>query len=131
MLTDRLFVYGTLRAGYNNEPALALAGSAHRLGAARIQGRLYRVSTYPAIALPQSDSDWVEGDLFEGVLPALLEMLDEYEGAEYRRQIAQVILEGTCKLSAYVYFYLPAVAQLEWIPSGDWLQFSLAPAQPE
>ena len=115
-----LFVYGTLRAGSKNEQAERLAKSARHIGVATISGRLYRVAHYPALAPPQSEKDRVKGDVFEGVTAEMLEWLDEYEGEEYSRQLAEVTMEDGRILTAYFYSYALPTSRLEWIPSGDW-----------
>jgi len=119
-VVDRLFVYGTLRPGSKNEQADWLAKTARHMGRATIGGRLYRVVYYPALALPQSKNDLVQGDLFEGVTAEILQRLDEYEGDEYLRQPVEATLEDGRALTAYCYRYALPTDQLEWIPSGDW-----------
>jgi gamma-glutamylcyclotransferase (GGCT)/AIG2-like uncharacterized protein YtfP len=115
-----LFVYGTLRLGSKNEYAAQLANTARHIGSATIPGRLYRVQHYPALAPPQSNQDLVLGDVFEGVTPELLERLDEYESAEYSRQLGEVTMPDGRTLTAYFYRYDLPTGHLEWIPSGDW-----------
>ena len=117
---DRLFVYGTLRPGSQNEQARWLEKNARHSGTATISGRLYRVTHYPALAAPQSKEDRVKGDVFEDVTAEMLERLDEYEGAEYSREIAEVRMEDGRTLTAYFYRYALRTDQLEWIQSGDW-----------
>jgi gamma-glutamylcyclotransferase (GGCT)/AIG2-like uncharacterized protein YtfP len=117
---DRLFVYGTLRLGSKNEYAEQLAKTARHIGVATIAGRLYRVQHYPALAPPQFDEDLVRGDVFEGVTPELLQRLDDYESAEYSRQLGTVTMQDGRALSAYFYLYVLPTDHLEWIRSGDW-----------
>jgi gamma-glutamylcyclotransferase (GGCT)/AIG2-like uncharacterized protein YtfP len=118
--SDKLFVYGTLRPGSRNHYAERLAKKAHHIGPAIMSGRLYRVASYPGMVPPQSENDWVKGDLFEGVTPELLAQLDEYEGVGYSREIADAVLEDGTALAAYYYRYALPIGQLEWIRSGDW-----------
>jgi len=117
---DRLFVYGTLRPGSDNKQARRLANSARHLGLATMSGRLYRVSHYPALVAAKLPEDSVKGDVFEGVTAELLQKLDEYEGSDYTRELAEVTTEDGRKLSAYFYRYALPTDQLEWIRSGDW-----------
>jgi gamma-glutamylcyclotransferase (GGCT)/AIG2-like uncharacterized protein YtfP len=121
---DRLFVYGTLRLGYANDHARALEQGARFLGHARIPGRLFRVAHYPGLAGPQAASEWVKGDVFEGVTAEMFQRLDDYEGAEYRRELAAVTMEDGKSLAAYVYLYLPPTDGLELIEGGDWTVIS-------
>jgi gamma-glutamylcyclotransferase (GGCT)/AIG2-like uncharacterized protein YtfP len=120
-MVDRLFVYGTLRAGCENEHALALAKSARFVGRARIRGRLFRVAHYPGLVAPHDQDEWVKGDLFEGVSAALLQSLDEYEGPAYRRQLALLTMDDGRSVAAYLYFYALPTDGMELITSGDWL----------
>jgi gamma-glutamylcyclotransferase (GGCT)/AIG2-like uncharacterized protein YtfP len=120
VLVDRLFVYGTLRLGSKNEQAERLAKTARHMGAATIRGRLYRVAHYPALAPALSEEDRVKGDVFEGVTAELLQWLDEYEGTEYERQVAEVTMQDGRTLAAFFYCYVLPTGQLEWIRSGDW-----------
>jgi gamma-glutamylcyclotransferase (GGCT)/AIG2-like uncharacterized protein YtfP len=122
---DRLFVYGTLRLGCANEHARALAEGARFLGHARIPGRLFRVAHYPGLAAPAGKNQWVTGDVFEGVTTEMFQRLDDYEGADYARQLAEVTLEHGTGVAAYLYLYLPPTDGLELISSGDWLSSPL------
>jgi len=124
-LVDRLFVYGTLRLGCANEQARALAEGTRFLGHARIPGRLFRVAHYPGLIAPAFKNEWVTGDVFEGVSTEMFQRLDDYEGSEYARQLAEVTLENGGRIAAYLYLYLPATDGLELISSGDWLSFPL------
>jgi len=51
----------------------------------------------------------------------LLQSLDDYEGSEYARQLAQVTMEDGSSLVAFFYLYVLPTDQLEWIRSGDWM----------
>jgi gamma-glutamylcyclotransferase (GGCT)/AIG2-like uncharacterized protein YtfP len=117
-------VYGTLRRGSQNAYALALAENARFISHARIRGRLYRVAHYPGLVSPQSENDWVTGDIFERVNSKMFEQLDDYEGDDYVRQLSQVTMENGQLTSVYVYLYQKAITDLEWIQSGDWNNIS-------
>ena len=131
ILLDRLFVYGTLRLGAQNEYASRLAERARFVGKARIRGQLFRVLHYPALAPPQSDQDWVVGDVFEGFADDLMRQLDAYEGAEYTRNIAEVTLDDGRKLAVYVYLYALPTDRLVRIESGEWNPVSSPSSGPE
>jgi len=102
---DKLFVYGTLRPGSKNEHAQRLAENARHIGVATMGGLLYWLGNYLVLAPSQSKEDRVTGDVFEGVTAELFDRLDEYEGAEYRRQLAEVRMEDGRTLIAYCYRY--------------------------
>lgn len=128
---DRLFVYGTLRLGAKNEYAVRLAETARFVGKARIRGQLFRVIHYPALAPPQSDQDWVVGDVFEGITDDLMRHLDTYEGAEYTRHVAEVVLDNGRSLAVYVYLYAQPTDQLKRIESGEWDPVNSPSSAPE
>jgi gamma-glutamylcyclotransferase (GGCT)/AIG2-like uncharacterized protein YtfP len=102
---DKLFVYGTLRPGSKNEHAQRLAENARHIGLATMSGRLYRLGDYLVLAPSQSKEERVTGDVFEGITAELFERLDEYEGADYCRQLGEVTMDDGRTLTAYCYRY--------------------------
>ena len=90
------------------------------MGPSTTGGRLYRVAHCPALVPSQSKEDRVTGDIFDGITDQLWQLLDNYEGPEYSRELADVITEGGNDTQAYVYRYLLPTDSLEWIRSGDW-----------
>src|SRR4030081_3894804 len=86
-----LFVYGTLRAGFDHPMAKLLSHDADFLGPARCQGRLYLVKHYPGLVLSDEPGDVVFGELVRLHTPqASLITFDDYEGcaqASPRRNI--------------------------------------------
>lgn len=128
-LTDLLFVYGTLRRGYDGRPAKRLAGESTFLGAAHITGYLFLIDDYPAL-IAEAGSDRVYGDLVRLHHPeGALVWLDHYEETgpsfpapwEYRRQLLSVKANGK-SLQAWVYTYNRPIAEKQRIISGDWLK---------
>lgn len=98
MISDRLFVYGTLMRGFDHPMARLLSGNADFISEARCQGRLYRVAHYPALELSDDPADIVHGELFRMRVPdELLREFDMYEACgegfpqptEYIRQICR------------------------------------------
>ena len=122
-----LFVYGTLRAGFDGPMARRLGARARRTGPARARGALYRITDYPALA--PGDAGWVTGDLFAlADAAATLAWLDDYEECaphfpephEYRR--VRLAVEGPDgPVEAWAYVYARDVAGLERIVGGDFL----------
>jgi gamma-glutamylcyclotransferase (GGCT)/AIG2-like uncharacterized protein YtfP len=122
MSSEHLWVYGTLRHGCSNPHAQLLQRASRYIGPARVQARLYRVAWYPGIRLGGDPGDWVIGDLFHILSPAVLEDLDQYEGSnEYQRVQADVVLENGDRVRCWVYEYLGGVSESIRIASGDWL----------
>ncbi len=106
MITNRLFVYGTLAPGMSNAHVLAdLAGTWER---ASIHGTVYQVawgpaSGYPGILLNQDDAE-VSGLLFTSdVLYEHWLRLDTFEGEGYTRVLAPARLDNGLTIQAYVY----------------------------
>jgi gamma-glutamylcyclotransferase (GGCT)/AIG2-like uncharacterized protein YtfP len=82
-----------------------------------VRGTLYDLGRYPAVLL--SGTAWVKGELYE--LPSgVLDALDEYEGSEYRRVDAAVVLESGRRVRGWVYEYRERLAGWRRIPSGDY-----------
>jgi gamma-glutamylcyclotransferase (GGCT)/AIG2-like uncharacterized protein YtfP len=122
-----LFVYGSLRPGFNGETAAWLASVAQLVGAASASGVLYRIDYYPGF-VPGPDGI-VTGELFR--LPdadAILSVLDEHEECathfpaphEFRRERIRVG-SAAGPADAWTYVYARDVTGLERIASGDFL----------
>lgn len=134
-----LFVYGTLRRGFDHPLARRLALQARYLGGGRMAGRLYRVGGFPGLVLSQRPGEWVYGDLYDltGAC-GLLKPLDRYEGlvagrggeGEYRRALATAVLESGAEVEAWVYCYARPVHGLPRLVSGDFLRQRRRPLPP-
>ncbi|WP_454624826.1 gamma-glutamylcyclotransferase family protein [Bradyrhizobium cenepequi] len=131
MISDRLFVYGTLMRGFDHPMARLLSGNADFLSEARCQGRLYRVEHYPALVLSDDPADIVHGELFRLRAPDdLLREFDMYEACgegfpqptEYVRQILPLTLAAGTSTEAWTYVYNWPVARLPRIASGRFLE---------
>ena len=106
---DLLFVYGTLRSGFDNQYARLLRSQAELLGPATVMGSVFRIAHYPGYR--PEPRGVVHGELYRLSDPtATLRVLDEYEGPEYERVAIEV---------GWIYQYRvqpPAAARIE---SGD------------
>ena len=131
MKSDRLFVYGTLMRGFDHPMAQLLSRAADFLGAARCQGRLYRVKHYPGLVLSDDPAEVVFGELFRLRAPQeLLREFDMYEACgegfkeptEYIRRMLRVTLEDGTAAEAWTYVYNWPVAHLPRIVSGRFLE---------
>src|ERR1700755_2528533 len=112
MISDRLFVYGTLMRGFDHPMAQLLSRSADFLGEARCRGRLHLVKHYPGLVLSQDSADVVVGELYRlRDRAALLGELDMYEACgegfpeptEYIRQMLPVTLADGTAGEAWTY----------------------------
>ena len=131
MISDHLFVYGTLMRGFDHPMARLLSRSADFLGEARCQGRLYLVKHYPGLVLSGDSADVVFGELYRLRAPGeLLREFDMYEACgegfaeptEYVRQMLPVTSEGRSVDEAWTYLYNWPVAHLPRIVSGRFLE---------
>jgi gamma-glutamylcyclotransferase (GGCT)/AIG2-like uncharacterized protein YtfP len=131
MISDRLFVYGTLMRGFDHPMARLLAANADFLGEATCRGRLYLVKHYPGLVLSDDPADIVSGELYRLREPdALLREFDMYEACgegfvaptEYVREMLEVTLGDGTAGEAWTYLYNWPVAKLMRIESGRFLQ---------
>ncbi len=131
MISNRLFVYGTLMRGFGHPMAQLLSRSADFIGEARCQGRLYLVKHYPGLVLSGDSADVVFGELYRLRAPGeLLREFDMYEACgegfaeptEYVRQMLPVTSEGRSVDEAWTYLYNWPVAHLPRIVSGRFLE---------
>jgi gamma-glutamylcyclotransferase (GGCT)/AIG2-like uncharacterized protein YtfP len=116
MKGGHVFVYGTLRRGGSNHFRMDGAGF---VAAGTVRGRLYQIDWYPGLVLDESAGD-VLGEVYQ-VSDALLEKLDEFEGAEYRRSQTQVRLPDGESVRVRVWEWLGPVDETRRITGGDWL----------
>ena len=131
MISDRLFVYGTLMRGFDHPMAQLLLRSADFLGAATCRGRLYLIKHYPGLVLSDAAGDIVFGELYRlRDRDALLGEFDMYEACgegfpeptEYLRQMLAVTLEDGAAGEAWTYVYNWPVTGLPRIASGKFLE---------
>ncbi|HEV7634813.1 MAG TPA: gamma-glutamylcyclotransferase family protein [Bradyrhizobium sp.] len=131
MISDRLFVYGTLMRGFDHPMAQLLSRSAEFLGDARCRGRLYLVKHYPGLVLSDDPGEVVFGELYRLRQPdALLREFDMYEACgegfaqptEYVRQMLAVTRGGHAAEQAWTYIYNWPVTRLPRIESGRFLE---------
>jgi gamma-glutamylcyclotransferase (GGCT)/AIG2-like uncharacterized protein YtfP len=130
MISDRLFVYGTLMRGYVHPMAKLLSANADFLGEASCRGRLYMVKHYPGLVLSDDPAEIVYGELYRLRAPDdLLREFDMYEACgegfpeptQYARQMFSVTLEDGSASDAWTYLYNWPVAKLTHIESGRFL----------
>ena len=131
MISDLLFVYGTLMRGFDHPMAQLLSRSADFIGEAQCGGRLYLVTHYPGLVLSDDPTDKVFGELYRLRQPnELLREFDMYEACgegfaeptEYVRQMLPVTSQGHSVDEAWTYLYNWPVAHLSRIASGRFLE---------
>ena len=103
---SRLFTYGSLQPGGQNEHVLTAIGGEWE--PAVIRGRLIEAGWgatmgYPALVVDESGNE-VHGHLFtSSKLSANWAHLDEFEGPGYERIVAPVTLQSGERVQAHVY----------------------------
>ena len=126
-MISKLFVYGSLLSTTGHRMGARLRREARRIGAATIQGRLYRVSWYPGAVDSADPKERVHGEVYALEDPKLaLAWLDLYEGivpgeiGEYLRVERTARLVTGAETVAWVYLYQKDAAGLAPIPDGRW-----------
>src|SRR5262245_52285371 len=111
-MNSYLFVYGSLLSTAEHRMGARLRREARRIGAATLQGRLYRVSWYPGAVDSTDPAQRVHGEVYALDNPKLaLAWLDAYEGivpgrgeaGEYRRVERPVQFATGAQTAAWVY----------------------------
>jgi gamma-glutamylcyclotransferase (GGCT)/AIG2-like uncharacterized protein YtfP len=131
-----LFVYGTLRPGFDNAFAQSLRQQARYVGEGRFSGLLYDLGNYPGAVYQAGSATAVVGSIYDlgHNQEALLRYLDVYEGVgdefdpptEYIRIIIPVTLDSdgqTNTVSCWAYVYNHSVVNKPIIRSGDYRLF--------
>src|SRR5258705_2460752 len=111
-MNPHLFVYGTLISSSRQPMATKLAREARLIGAATLQGRLYRMAWYPGVVDSLDADERVHGELYALADPlATFAWLDAYEGLrpgrddnEYAR-VERPARIGAAEVAAWVYVY--------------------------
>ena len=122
-MSERVFVYGTLRKGGSNDFRMA---ECRFLGPGMVRGQIYRIDWYPGL-VPGDVGD-VAGEIYE-VESGAMRALDEFEGLPegkmegggYRRVKAMVYPESGEPLEAWIWQWIGGIEGCTRLESGDWL----------
>lgn len=135
-----LFVYGTLKEGFDNEFAQLLHANSRFVGNGFFQGNLYDLGEYPGAKLNRKTGGKVLGQVWELKDPAgIFPQLDYYEGigpayaepTEYRRALVPVQLEGDLILNSWVYLYNWKATGRRKVLSGNYSEYLQQKAPPK
>jgi gamma-glutamylcyclotransferase (GGCT)/AIG2-like uncharacterized protein YtfP len=125
---EKIFVYGTLMAGFDRRRRAGIDTRMRFVGRGWIPAALYDLGLFPA-AVPAPEGR-VAGELYEVVDdPSVLAKLDEIEGFRpndpdtslYTRAQTSVTLDSGEHDTAWVYYYNAPLGQGQLIESGDYL----------
>lgn len=122
--TNFLFVYGTLRRESKQPSHRLLAERGTFIGEGKFQGKLYDLGRFPGAVPSERKSDRVAGEIYRLHDPReAFEVLDDYEGRLFRREVRPVRLPGGRRIAAWIYLYVGALGSSALIQSGDYLKF--------
>ncbi|MGC4100464.1 gamma-glutamylcyclotransferase family protein [Ferruginibacter sp.] len=138
--THHLFVYGSLRSGFQHPVYQYLSKYFHLIGNASVQGKLYDMGEYP-VAIAAEDHTII-GELY-GINNAAefdyaIYQLDDYEGLNveagetplYKRELATIQCNGAA-YTAWIYWFNGSVDGLPEVSSGDILQYMQQKNKPQ
>ena len=129
-----LFVYGSLRQGFNHAAYEYIKQYFELVGHGRARGILYDLGPYPA-AVPSMDEHRIVGELYRIIhadeFEYAIAQLDDYEGVDasydqpalYRREQTSVLLEDGKEEMAWIYWYTGDIAGKPIVESGDVLEY--------
>lgn len=132
--TFKLFVYGSLRQGFNHPAYEYIKQYFNLLGHGKTKGILYDLGEYPA-AVPSDDQHRIAGELYqilhEDEFEYAIAQLDDYEGVDesydqpslYRRALTDVHLDNGSKHEAWIYWYTGNFTNKAVVESGDVLEY--------
>lgn len=124
---QRLFVYGSLRSGFNVPAYEYIRRYFVLMGPAKVQGLLYDRGAYPG-AVPSNESRYIAGELYEAKSEAdfkyAIAQLDDYEGVQeepplFRREAVTVFYNNET-VTAWIYWFNRDVSGSVLIESGDY-----------
>jgi gamma-glutamylcyclotransferase (GGCT)/AIG2-like uncharacterized protein YtfP len=131
--TPYLFVYGSLRKGFQSEAYQYISTYFELVGTAKTKGFLIDMGDYPA-GIPTDSENYIIGELYklknENEFNWAFAQIDDYEGViveanevpEYERIITKVVHEDA-KISAWVYWSTANVTGKPVLTSGDIMDY--------
>ena len=138
-MTERLFVYGTLRKDSRRSMHRMLGQQATFVGYGHTRGHLYHLGGYPGLVPSGEARAWVRGEVYALAHPSeVLARLDDYEGCgpndakpyEFERVKGEVVLESGEIRVAWIYVYAGMLGGRTEIASGDYCS-QLGDSKPE
>lgn len=129
-----LFVYGSLRQGFNHTAYAYITQYFDSAGNGKAKGKMYDLGPYPA-AKAESDQFHIVGELYKirhaDEFDYAIAQLDDYEGVAasydetslYTRALTEVQLEDGTVQQAWIYWYTGDVSGFPVVESGDVLAY--------
>jgi gamma-glutamylcyclotransferase (GGCT)/AIG2-like uncharacterized protein YtfP len=131
--TYQLFVYGSLRSGFQHAAYQYIARYFHLVGNANVKGKLYDKGEYP-VAVTTTDENFIVGELYEITNPSefsyAIGQLDDYEGLYveagetplFKRETVTTYCNNQ-QYTAWIYWFNGSVEGLPEIATGDVLLY--------
>jgi gamma-glutamylcyclotransferase (GGCT)/AIG2-like uncharacterized protein YtfP len=128
-----LFVYGSLRSGFQSPAYEYISRFFNLIGEAKVKGKLFDMGSYPA-AVPTTDDHFISGELYEirdeSEFSWAIGQLDDYEGVNvesdevqlYRRELSEILIMGKT-ITAWMYWFNGDVSGKPEIVSGDVIEY--------
>jgi gamma-glutamylcyclotransferase (GGCT)/AIG2-like uncharacterized protein YtfP len=131
--TLQLFVYGSLRSGFQHAAYQYLSKYFHLIGNATVKGKLYDMGEYP-VAIATENERFIIGELYQintaEEFSYAIGQLDDYEGlfpeegetTLYKRETVTVYCNNQ-QSTAWIYWFNGSIDNLPEIASGDVLEY--------
>ncbi len=135
LISGYLFVYSTLRVGFQNDNYEYIRCYFTLEGNAKVKGILSDLGNNP-VATPTTENYFIKGELYrinhENEFSFVIGQLDDYEGvkpeadekASYKRELATVTREDGSEVNAWIYWYNGNVEGKPVIECGDVLEYA-------
>lgn len=129
----QLFVYGSLRSGFQHPAYEYISRYFSLTGAGHVRGQLFDMGDFPA-GVPAVTDNFIQGELYaiqnEREFAWAICQLDDYEGvlteahenALFRRELVEVAVNGK-QTTAWIYWFNGDVSGRKPIVSGDVMQW--------
>lgn len=132
--TPYLFVYSSLRKGFQQSAYDYLRRYFTFVGDAKVKGKLSDLGDHP-VATPTEEERYIVGELYKLNIENssfAFGQLDDYEGvnpeegqpALFRREMADVLAEDDLVIRAWVYWYNGDVSGKPVIECGDVVEYA-------
>jgi len=128
-----VFVYGSLRRGFQSAAYEYISRYFNFFGEAKVKGKLFDLGEYPG-AVPTHEDSFIKGELYivktESEFSWAIAQLDDYEGVLvepnekplYRREIADIYVNDAI-VPAWVFWYNGIISDKPLVQSGDILDY--------
>jgi gamma-glutamylcyclotransferase (GGCT)/AIG2-like uncharacterized protein YtfP len=130
-MKEYLFVYGTLRKGYDLKLKNKVQADLQYVGQGKVAASMYDIGKYPG-AIQSKSGEEIIGDVFLlNDAPKVLRILDKYEGIsegsggqdEFIRIKKRIKLRSGKQLNAWIYWYNKSIEDKLKIKHKDYLNY--------